>query len=196
MASDDPDLEWVERAQAELPHGTGAYQELVRRHSTQVYRRTFRILRSREDAEEATQDVFLALFRNLSRFRPEKPFVHWLGIITLNACRMVLRKRAQERRRRDALQEEQEVPAERPSEQGDPLMRDLLRDALDELDPGTRIPLLLHHVEGLTYGEIAEQMELGESAIKMRISRGAAKLRDRIGKARSDAPGKAASDGE
>lgn len=196
MPSDDPDLEWVERAQAELPHGTGAYQELVRRHSTRVYRRAHRILRSREDAEEATQDVFLALFRNLPRFRPDKPFVHWLGIITLNACRMVLRKRAQERRRRDALREEQEVPAERPSPHGDPLMRGLLRETLDELDPGTRIPLLLHHVEGLSYGEIAEQMELGESAVKMRVSRGAAKLRERIDKAKRNASAlEASSDG-
>ena len=80
----DPDRALVERAQAELPYGTTAYNELVRRHTARVYGRAYRILRSSADAEEATQDVFLSVFRNLPRFRFEKPFVHWLNTVTLN----------------------------------------------------------------------------------------------------------------
>ncbi len=171
----DPDRELVEQAKAELPYGTRAYNALVRKHTGRVYGRAYGILRSRADAEEAVQDVFLAVFRNLPRFRFERPFVHWLNTVTLNACRMILRKRASEQRRRQAA-EEQAPPPERP-EPPDVVQRRLVLDLLDALDPGTRVPLLLRYVEGYSYPELAKELDLSESAVKMRVSRGAEKLR-------------------
>lgn len=174
-SNEDPDRELVERAKAELPYGTSAFNELVRRHSSRVYGRAYGILRSSADAEEAVQDVFLATFRNLPKFRFERPFVHWLNTVTLNACRMILRKRASEMRRRRAAHEKA-PPPERPSPP-DVALRTLVLELLDSIDPGTRVPLLLRFVEGYTYSEIAEQLDLSESAVKMRVSRGAKKLR-------------------
>lgn len=174
-AVEDPDRELVERAQSELPYGTSAFNELVRLHSSRVYGRSYGILRSSADAEEAVQDVFLAAFRNLPKFRFERPFVHWLNTVTLNACRMILRKRASEQRRRRAA-EEQAPPPERPAPP-DVALRKLVHEMLDTLDPGTRMPLIMRFVEGYTYVEIAEQLDLTESAVKMRVSRGAKKLR-------------------
>lgn len=171
----DPDRALVEQAQAELPYGTRAYNELVRKHSGRVYARAYGILRSRADAEEAVQDVFLAVFRNLPRFRFERPFVHWLNTVTLNACRMILRKRASEQRRRQAA-EQQAPPPERP-EPPDVAQRRLVLELLDALDPGTRVPLLLRYVEGYSYPELARELDLSESAVKMRVSRGSKKLR-------------------
>lgn len=174
--AEDPDRELVERAQAELPYGTSAFNEIVRRHSSRIYGRSYGILRSSADAEEAVQDVFLATFRNLHRYRFERPFGHWLNTVTLNACRMILRKRASEQRRRRSA-EEQAPPPERP-QPPDVALRALVLELLDTLDPGTRMPLLMRFVEGYTYVEIAEQLELSESAVKMRVSRGAKKLRE------------------
>mgnify|MGYP001812166076 CR=1 FL=1 len=195
--TEDPDREVVERAQAELPYGTTAFNELVRRHSSRVYGRCYRILRSSADAEEAVQDVFLATFRNLPRFRFEKPFVHWLNTVTLNACRMILRKRMSEQRRRKAA-EQQAPPPERP-QPPDSALRKLVHELLDTLDPGTRMPLLMRFVEGYTYGEIAEQLDLSESAVKMRVSRGSKKLRalyeERVGKDAYPPPAARADDG-
>ena len=50
--------------------------------------------------------VFVSVFRNLPRYRFERPFLHWLNTVALNACRMILRKRASEQRRR---QEDQDL---------------------------------------------------------------------------------------
>jgi len=171
----DPDREIVEKAQGELPYGTTAYEELVKRHSSRVFRRAFGILRSAADAEEATQDVWLAVFRALPRYRFDAPFSHWLSTITLNSCRMILRRRASEQRRRDAASREAPPPAE-PPQSGSGLRR-LLTELLDDLDPGTRVAMLMRFVEGYTYVEIAEQMDLSESAVKMRVSRGSKQLR-------------------
>lgn len=172
---DDPDRELVERVQAELPYGTQAFNELVKRHNGRVYARCYAILRSQADAEEAAQDAFLAAFKSLQRFRFERPFQHWLSVVTLNSCRMLLRKRASERRRQNALQAEPE-PA--PDAQPDTPLRALLMEILDELDPGVRLPLVMRFVEGFTFPEIADELGLSESAVKMRVSRGSKQLRE------------------
>lgn len=176
MSESDPDRDLVESAQAQLPYGTAAYNELVRRYSDAVYRRCYRILQSSADAEEATQDTFLAVFQGLPRFRPERPFAHWLNVVTLNSCRMLLRRRAGEQRRRTAL-EEKAPPRAQPAPRNGVLRRLVIR-LLDELDPSVRIPVLMHYLEGYTYAEIARQLDVNESAVKMRISRGSKRLRE------------------
>jgi len=172
----DPDRELVERAQGELPYGTRSFDELVRRHSARIYQRAYRILRSGPDAEEAVQDVFLAAFRNLPGYRFERPFEHWLNVVTLNACRMSLRKRSQQDRKKDAVAEA--GPQTSNPSTGDPALRALVLEILDELDPGTRIPVLMRFVEGHAFGDIAKELDLSESAVKMRVSRGAKRLRE------------------
>ncbi len=172
----DEDHVLVEKAQGELPYGTIAYETLVTRHSSRVFQRSYRILRSSADAEEATQDVWLAVFRALPRYRFETPFTHWLSAITLNSCRMILRRRAAERRRRDAIKREPLRPVEAP--QTDSGLRALLSELLDQLDPGIRVAMLMRFVEGYTNSEVAEQLDLSESAVKMRISRGSKRLRE------------------
>ena len=172
----DPDRELVERAQGELPYGTRSFDELVRRHSARIYQRAYRILRSGPDAEEAVQDVFLAAFRNLPAYRFERPFAHWLNVVTLNACRMALRKRSQQERKKDAVAET--GPRSANPSTGDPALRGLVLEILDELDPWTRIPVLMRFVEGHAFGDIAKELDLSESAVKMRVLRGARRLRE------------------
>lgn len=171
----DPDRDLVERVQAELPYGTTAFTLLVERHNKRVYARCYAILRSKADAEEATQDAFLAVFRSLGRYRFERPFQHWLSVVVLNSCRMVLRKRASERRRQSALQAEPQATSDT---QPDVALRTLLMEILDELEPGMRLPLVMRFVEGFTYREIADELGLSESAVKMRVSRGSRRLRE------------------
>lgn len=176
LTTSDPDRALIERAQKELPYGTASYDELVRRYSSRVYGRAYKILRSEGDAQEASQDVFLAVYRTLPKFRFDKPFSHWISTVTLNACRMILRRRSQEQRRRDAFGREPEPQSARPDT--DVALRTLVLELLDELDPGTRMPLLMRFVEGYTYAEVASELEISESAAKMRVSRGAKKLRE------------------
>jgi len=197
MSSRDPDRDLIERAQAELPYGTVAYNELVEKYYSTIFRRAYSILRSRADAEEVTQDVCLALYRNLRRFRFERPFSHWISTVTLNTCRMALRRRAAEHRKRDAAGHER-TPLGNPA-LSDTTLRRVVLEMLDEVDPGTRVPMLMRFVEGYTFVEIADQLELSESAVKMRISRGARRFRalyeERVAAAERKAAGPRAEDG-
>ncbi len=190
----DPDRELVERAQGELPYGTKSFDVLVRRHSPRIYQRAYRILRSQADAEEAVQDVFLAAFKNLPAYRFERPFGHWLNVVTLNACRMLLRKRSQLERKREAVAVE--VPRTQSPTPTDPALRAVVLEMLDELDPGTRIPLLMRFVDGHTFGEIAAELDLSESAAKMRVSRGAKRLRELYERRIAGKEGRGGDDGQ
>lgn len=120
--------------------------------------------------------MFLAAFRNLPAFRFDRPFEHWLNVVTLNACRMALRKRSQQERKKEAVADT--APHTATPAPGDPALRSLVLELLDELDPGTRIPLLMRFVEGHAFPEIAQELDLSESAVKMRVSRGAKRLRE------------------
>lgn len=170
------DNELVAQAQKELPYGTSGYNQLVRRYTSHVFQRSFRILQARDDADDAVQEVFLAVFRSLPKYKPDKPFLHWLNVVTLNACRMILRKRQTEQKRRDAVQADESAQ----SEEGlpDPTLRQTITLLLDDLPPANRIPLLMRFVDGHSYAEIAQELEISESAAKMRVSRGSKRLRE------------------
>jgi RNA polymerase sigma-70 factor (ECF subfamily) len=88
---------------------------------------------------------------------------------------MILRRRASDQRRRSAFEREQLYEPPAPS---NGMLRQLVLELLDELDPTTRMAMLMRYVEGYTNREIGEQLDLSESAVKMRVSRGSSKLRD------------------
>lgn len=177
--SEDPDRRLVEAARRELPYRTSAYQELVERHSTAVFRRAHRLLGSRADAEDVVQEVFLNVFRAIPRVEIRGPFTHWLGAITLNASLRLLDRRRRERRRREALQLH-ETAAE-PGSESDPMLRRSLVEALDLLPPQTRIAILLRFVDGHSYVEIARMTGEKESTLKMRVARGMRRVRKQLG---------------
>jgi len=168
----------IRRAQQELPHGTTAFRVLVERYSGYVFARAKRLVGSTQDAEEIVQDVFLRVFRALPSFRQEKPFLHWLNTITTNTCKNQIRSRMREARKRSEFA--LEFSEQLTKAHFDPWFAQSLEEAMAELDPLTRMAVMLRHVDEASFPEIAEQLGIGESAAKMRVSRGLSKLRSHI----------------
>lgn len=165
----------VLRAQRELPARSQAFEELVQRHRAAVLARATRILRVREEAEDVVQEVFLNVFRALPRYVPEQPFEHWLARIVTNACRMQLRRRSRDLRKRAAVEAEHTRPARVDPSSG--LEATRLIDRLSE--PG-RSALLLR-VTDHRYLEIADRLGISESAAKMRVKRAREQARSMAG---------------
>lgn len=180
-ALDDPDAELVRRCQAGGPDAAASFARLIDRHSARVRRRAARILGDDAEAEDVVQDVFLNVHRFLDRYRPDRPFSHWLSVVTLNACRIELRRRAGRDRRHEAYRID---PARTLSTtlEIDPILREWLDQALDSLHPLTRQCILLRSLEGSTYREIADQVGMSEPAAKMRVLRGLRELRSQYEK--------------
>ncbi len=177
----DEDAELVAACQAGGPDSDACFSELVRRHSPRILRRATRMLGNESEAEDVVQEVFVNVHRFLDRYRPDRPFNHWLSVVTLNACRIELRRRAGRYRRHDAFRRDP-IRTTARSLEGDVLLRGWLSDALEDLHPVTRDCIVLRAVDGLPYLEVAARSGLTEPAAKMRVLRGLRDLRARYSK--------------
>ncbi|MCA9511316.1 MAG: sigma-70 family RNA polymerase sigma factor [Myxococcales bacterium] len=181
---EDPDLELVEAWKA---GDEGAFEQLVRRHQARVYRLLYRMMGSREEAEDVAQDCFLSLYRHGKRFRSEARFSTFVYRVAANAALNRRRTLGRARARIDKLATRQAAGDDLPSSPRDPedsaLGNELtqhVRDALDELSPSLRLPVVLYDIEGLAYGEIAEILDIAEGTVKSRIHRARQALRERL----------------
>lgn len=174
--SPDPDAELVRRLKAGGPDAARCFDRLVARNGARLRRRAARILGDDAEAEDIVQDVFTNVHRFLDRFTPDRPFSHWLSVVTLNACRIELRRRTARLRRHDAF-EADPLRATTAAASGDPLLREALAAAFAALDARTRDCIVLRVIEGLSYQEIGQRCGQSEAAVKMRVLRGLRALR-------------------
>jgi RNA polymerase sigma-70 factor (ECF subfamily) len=183
------DVELVKLAKGE---DFSAFEELVHRHSGRIYSLLYRLLRSKEDAEDLLQQTFLSAFENLVRFREEASFRTWITRIATNFALMKFRKEG--KIQMVSLDDPQSY-----TEEGVPLPREIgdwsvnpgvvlerkelietLEGAIAALPPIYRYVFLLRDVEGLSNKEVAGIMELSVSAVKSRLMRARLFLRDLI----------------
>ncbi|HEX2057367.1 MAG TPA: sigma-70 family RNA polymerase sigma factor [Actinomycetota bacterium] len=165
-----PDEDLLGRAAA---GDQAAFSALVRRHEDRVFGIALRITGDRADALDATQDTFVAVFRQAGTFRAEAAFTTWLYRVAVNACRDLLRKR---RRFPEPAEELPERP--RPgagTEDTVGLRLDLAR-ALARLPEEYREAVVMHDLGALPYDEIARLTGAALGTVKSRISRGRRRL--------------------
>jgi len=155
-----------------------SWDEVVRTHSARVYRLAYRLTGNPHDAEDLTQEVFVRVFRSLSRYTPGT-FEGWLHRITTNLFLDLVRRRA--RIRFDALPDDAErlVSGDRgPAQLYDDTHFDHdVQAALDALPPDFRAAVVLCDLEGLSYEEIAATLGIKIGTVRSRIHRGRSQLR-------------------
>ncbi len=156
-----------------------SWEEVVRDHSARVYRLAYRLTGNSHDAEDLTQEVFVRVFRSLPSYTPGT-FEGWLHRITTNLFLDITRRR--QRIRFEGLGEETAAKLSgiepTPSQAFD--ARHLDHDvaaALADLPPEYRAAVVLCDIEGLTYEEIADALDVKLGTVRSRIHRGRAQLR-------------------
>ncbi len=181
----DPDAELVAIWQA---GDLGAFERLVRRHERRVFRLLYRMLGTREEAEDATQEVFLSLHRHGRRFRREARFSTFLYRVAANAALNRRRSLGRARARVEELGRRQLTGDDGPSHGPDPedalhgaRVQDAVQRALQELPRDLRMAVVLFDLEGRPYKEIAEVLGVPEGTVKSRIHRGRSALRESLG---------------
>ena len=165
---------------AQLAHrATGgdldAFEELIRRLQRRVYGFAFQHLRDADEAHDLAQEIFVKLYRNLGRFDPERPFEPWFWKLAANTTINYRRKRIP-------------LPAEQPNDAADPEARFPAHDpalvqALAQLDPAYRMPILLHYYADLSLEQVGITLNLTVPAIKSRLHRARAQLRNHLAEA-------------
>lgn len=155
-----------------------AFSALVETYETSVYRLALRMCGNAHDAEEVTQEAFLAAWKGLPAFRGESKFSSWLYQLTSNAAIDFLRR---EKRHRGATPIEEEVDLAAPgtpqqaAEEAE--LREALQQALDALTPEHRQVFLLRQMQQMSYEEIGRLLGLESGTVKSRLSRAKKQLR-------------------
>ena len=156
-----------------------SWDEIVRAHSTRVYRLAYRLTGNQHDAEDLTQEVFVRVFRSLATYTPGT-FEGWLHRITTNLFLDGARRR--QRLRFEGLGDEiaQRIPSSdrSPAQAWDDNHFDGdIQAALQSLAPDYRAAVVLCDIEGFSYEEIAATMGVKLGTVRSRIHRGRAQLR-------------------
>ena len=162
---------------------SGAFEEIVRAHEATVYHLALRQLGSREDAEDAAQEVFLKAYTGLQSFRGESRLSVWLYRVTNNVCIDLLRRRKETVSLSSEDSDGEPLELEIPDARFDPAalaeradLREQVGKALDRLPPDARQILLLRELGGQSYDEIAQTLSLDIGTVKSRIFRARKKL--------------------
>jgi RNA polymerase sigma-70 factor (ECF subfamily) len=166
----------------------------VAEQSSDVYALLYRLTSDAEEARDLTQETFLRAFQSIERFRGDASLKTWIYRIAINQARN--RWRWWRRRRRDATvsldatDEHREQPLattlpcdKSPSPEQQTLARERemqLRDALCSLRRSYREAVILRDVEGFSYEEIAQTLQISIGTVKSRISRGRLELRRQL----------------
>ena len=170
-----------------------AYRELIRRYERPVFALLFRMVRDRELAEDLAQETFVKALNAIESYRPEFKFSSWIFKIANNAAIDHLR-----RRELDTLSLDGSPHAETPeamqatalqigARQESPLdaveakeLGGAIEAAIGRLRPEYRSCILLRHVEGRAYEEIAEMLDLPLGTVKTYIHRARNELRQAL----------------
>lgn len=155
-------------------------EELVHEHADAVYRVALSVTRDPVLAEDASQDALIKAWQALPSFRGEAPLRHWILRITHNVSVSLLRKR----------REEVIAPLEFPEQEArgpgveslvqDRLAIDRFQVALRELDGISRSIVVLREVEGMSYNEMSDVLELPLPTIRTRLLRARRQLADAL----------------
>ena len=174
----------VERA---LTGDAEAFGEIVRRWERRIFALTYGMLGREEDARDATQETFLAAFRNLRGFRGEAKVSSWLHRIAVNQC--ISRQRRSKVRSESALDDETETSAfvsplsYSPARVVEGRQETVaVRRAINSLPIELRQVVVMKEFEELTFREISEALDLPLSTVKSRLYTALKQLQMRLQK--------------
>lgn len=159
-----------------IRHGdTHAFEELVQYNTPFVMSVCLSLMKNKHDAEDACQEVFLKVWKSLSRFREESAFTTYLYTVSRNTCLDILKKNSKNECEEipEVLADGNDTPEEQYIKHE---FNELLEECLNALEENMRTVLLLREKAGLSYTEIAETLLISEGTVKSRISRAREKL--------------------
>ena len=148
-----------------------AFEELIRCLQRRVYGFAYQHLRDSSEAHDLAQEIFVKLYRNLGRYDSTRPFEPWFWKLAANTTINYRRKRIPM-----PAELSDESAAETQNAPHDPA----LLEALAQLDPAYRLPILLHYYADLSLEQVGHSLDLSVAAVKSRLHRARAQLRNAL----------------
>ena len=172
------DLTLVERIQG---GDRDAFKELVERYQRKVYSICYGMLKDSETSLDVSQEVFIKVFRYIEKFNQKSSFYTWLYRITVNMCIDHIRKHSKNKSveyddrlsHEDVVGEEHIMPSQlgiHPDKvYGRKELREKMAQAMETLSEKHRTILILREVEGLSYEEMADVLNISKGTVMSRL---------------------------
>lgn len=164
-----------------------AFTDLMEKYQTQIFNIAYGMLSDYEDASDATQEVFIKVYKSITSFKGQSAFTTWIYAICRNVCNDILRKRRRhgmnislygddeddtapiKNVKSNALTPEESVEADERQK--------LVREAITSLKAEYREVIVYSDMQGLSYEEIAKIMKCPVGTVRSRLNRARASLR-------------------
>lgn len=173
-----------------------AFQAIVEKHRSMVYRVAYQFAGNHHDAEDIAQEVFIKVYRSLARFRQESQLTSWMYRIVMNACIDHRRRHFPagaapfgEEAEQKMLNTPEDTPGPEERAYGGELGA-VLETEIARLPPGQRIVFVMRHHQGLKLTEIAEGLGLAEGTVKRQLHAAVHRLRQALAQANVTAGGR------
>jgi len=153
-----------------------AQYQLYQLYARAMYNICYRMMNSREEAEDMLQESFSEAFLKLGTFRFESAFGAWLKRITVNKCINALKKKKADLVPVEELPESTEESDTAPGDPG--LTVEQVQHAMEQLPEGYRVVFSLYLLEGYDHGEISQIMGISEATSKSQYSRARKKIKE------------------
>ena len=155
-----------------------AFEALLVEYEKPVFNAAYRMLNSRDDAQDVTQTVFLKVFENLDQFDPSRRFFSWIYRITLNESINWLGKR----NRLEPLTHEAAFEGKGPEQEVESASVSAnVQAALMTIKSDYRSVVVLKHFLGCSYVEISQILDIPENKVKSRLYTARQQLKDALG---------------
>jgi RNA polymerase sigma-70 factor, ECF subfamily len=177
------DTDLISRAAGGDP---SAFQALVERHRSMVYRIAYQFAGNHHDAEDIAQEVFIKVYRSLDRFRQDAQLTSWMYRIVMNAC--IDHRRRQRLAVAAPFGEEAEhrmlnTPEDTPGPEDRAYAGELgqvLESEIGRLPNGQRVVFVMRHHQGMKLCEIAAALGLAEGTVKRQLHAAVHRLRQAL----------------
>ncbi len=172
-----------------------AFNQLMLKYQNKVFSIAMRMLKNTDEAQDAAQDVFLAVYRSIKKFRGDSKLKTWIYRIVINTC--INRLKSKKRKQQAPLDNQNEMLIEKSQEEGktpqatidNPLkalerknLREIIEKEIAKLPEENRVIIIMRDVEGLSYEQIEKILEIPDGTVKSRLHRGRQELKKRLKK--------------
>jgi RNA polymerase sigma-70 factor (ECF subfamily) len=166
-----------------------AFEELVHRYENKVYTVAYRFMGNHADACDLAQEAFIKMYQALPKFRGDSSFMTWIYHITANVCRDELRRRQKKQTLSLDDDSDDNVAPKLTIASDEPGPEEIIesielsaqvQQCLNMMSEDYRLVLIMREIQGLSYDEIAETMNISLGTVKSRLSRARAVFKEKI----------------
>lgn len=166
-----------------------AFTELIDKYQTKVFNMSYGLLSNYEDAADATQEIFVKVYKSIPSFMGRSSFTTWLYVICRNVCNDILRQRKRRGISVSIYGDDEDdskiadIPSDRPTPEEHAEMNErqaAVRDAVNSLKPEYREVIVYADMQQLSINEMAEIMKCPTGTVKSRLNRARSALRKKL----------------